>query len=462
MKSTVEALEGNKVKVSIEVEESEFDRNIDAAFKKIARDVRLPGFRPGKAPRRVLEARIGIEAARQQALNDAIPEYLSQAVREHDVDIVATPDVQLVSGEEGGTVRWDATVEVRPEITVAGYAGLRVELPTIEVSDDDIDPLVENERRRHAKLVDVDRVTQLGDFVTLDLEGTRNGEPVAGLNVEDWSYEIGRGWVAPGFDDQLLGLKKGEEVRFTATPNGTEEAADFHIKVIRVQEQELPDVTDEWVCEHIAEFESVDSWRDALRTRLHDMRVQQVRSTVGDKVTEALADLVDVEIPQSMVDYDLQSRVQNTIEQFRQQSISLDQWLSATGQDTESFIESLRERSVIAVKTDLALRAVATAENISVDDLEIDTEYENIAMRIGETPAKVRRAYDQNGAVSELASFLRKQKAFDWLMHNCQFVDVNGTEIPRDTVVPEHDHDHSAEANSTDSENTDSENKDSQ
>jgi trigger factor len=163
-----------------------------------------------------------------------------------------------------------------------------------------------------------------------------------------------------------------------------------------------------------------------------------------------------------MVDYDLQSRVQNTIEQFRQQSISLDQWLSATGQDTESFIESLRERSVIAVKTDLALRAVATAENISVDDLEIDTEYENIAMRIGETPAKVRRAYDQNGAVSELASFLRKQKAFDWLMHNCQFVDVNGTEIPRDTVVPEHDHDHSAEANSTDSENTDSENKDSQ
>jgi trigger factor len=259
VKSTVEALEGNKVKVSIEVEESEFDRNIDAAFKKIARDVRLPGFRPGKAPRRVLEARIGIEAARQQALNDAIPEYLSQAVREHDVDIVATPDVQLVSGEEGGTVRWDATVEVRPEITVAGYAGLRVELPTIEVSDDDIDPLVENERRRHAKLVDVDRVTQLGDFVTLDLEGTRDGEPVAGLNVEDWSYEIGRGWVAPGFDDQLLGLKKGEEVRFTATPNGTEEAADFHIKVIRVQEQELPDVTDEWVSEHLAEFESMDA-----------------------------------------------------------------------------------------------------------------------------------------------------------------------------------------------------------
>lgn len=436
MKSTVEALEGNKVKVSIEVDESEFDRNIDAAFKKIAREVRLPGFRPGKAPRRVLEARIGIDAARQQALNDAIPEYLSQAVREHDVDIVATPDVQLVSGEEGGPVRWDATIEVRPEITVAGYAGLRVELPAVDITDEDIDPLVENERRRHAKLVDVDRVSQLGDYVTVDLEGMRNGEPVTGLNVEDWSYEIGRGWVAPGFDDQLLGVKKGEELRFTATPNGTEEPADFHVKITRVQEQELPEVTDEWVSENLAEFDSIATWRDALRTRMHDMRLQQIRSTLGDKVTEALAQLVEIEVPQSMVDYDLQSRVQNTIEQFRQQGISIDQWLSATGQDTESFVANLRERSEIAVKVDLALRAVATGENLNVDPEEIEAEYEAIAMRIGEKPAKVRRAYEQNGAVSELAAFLRKQKALDWLLHNCHYVDVNGKDIPLDTVMP--------------------------
>jgi trigger factor len=442
VKSSVEALEGNKVKVSIEVDESEFDRNIDAAFKKIAREVRLPGFRPGKAPRRVLEARIGVEAARQQALNDAIPEYLSQAVREHDVDIVATPDVQLVSGETEGPVRWDATIEIRPEITVAGYAGLRVELPAVEVTDEDIDPLVENEQRRHAKLVDVDRVTQHGDFVTVDLAGSRDGEPAPGLNVEDWSYEIGRGWVAPGFDDQLLGVKAGEELRFTATPNGTEEPADFHIKISRVQEQELPEVTDEWVSEHLAEFDSVEAWREGLRTRLHDMRVQQIRSTISDKITDALAELVDAEVPQSMVDYDLQSRVQNTVEQFRQQSISLDQWLSATGQDTESFVENLRERSVIAVKVDLALRAIASSENITVDDAEIESEYETIAMRIGEKPAKVRRAYEQNGAISELSSFILKQKAFDWLMHNCQFVDVNGKEIPRDTVLPDHDHSH--------------------
>jgi trigger factor len=439
VKSSVEALEGNKVKVSIEVDESEFDRNIDAAFKKIAREVRLPGFRPGKAPRQVLEARIGIEAARQQALNDAIPEYLSQAVREHDVDIVATPDVTLVAGETDGPVKWDATIEVRPEITVAGYAGLRVELPAIEVTDEDLEPVIENERRRHAKLVDVDRVSQLGDFVTLDLQGTRDGEPVPGLNVEDWSYEIGKGWVAPGFDDQLLGVKKDEELRFTAVPNGTEEAADFHVKVSRVQEQELPEVTDEWVSEHLAEFESVEAWHDALRTRMHDMRVQQVRSMIGDKVTEALSELVDAEIPESMVDYDLQTRVQNTIEQFRQQNISIEQWLSVTGQDTETFVESLRERSVVAVKVDLALRAVASSENLVVDDEEVEAEFETIALRIGEKPAKVRRAYEQNGAVSELAAFIRKQKALDWLMQNSQFVDVNGKEIARDIVLSENE-----------------------
>jgi trigger factor len=439
VKSSVEALEGNKVKVSIEVDESEFDRNIDAAFKKIAREVRLPGFRPGKAPRQVLEARIGIEAARQQALNDAIPEYLSQAVREHDVDIVATPDVTLVAGETDGPVRWDATIEVRPEITVAGYAGLRVELPAIEVTDEDLEPVIENERRRHAKLVDVERVSELGDFVTLDLQGTRDGEPVPGLNVEDWSYEIGKGWVAPGFDDQLMGVKKDEELRFTAVPNGTEEVADFHIKISRVQEQELPEVTDEWVSEHLAEFDSVEAWHDALRTRMHDMRVQQVRSMIGDKVTEALSELVDAEIPESMVDYDLQTRVQNTIEQFRQQNISVEQWLSVTGQDTETFVESLKERSVVAVKVDLALRAVASSENLVVDDEEVEAEFETIALRIGEKPAKVRRAYEQNGAVSELAAFIRKQKALDWLMQNSQFVDVNGKEIARDIVLSENE-----------------------
>ena len=149
MKSTVETLEGNKVKLSVEVDETEFDRDIDVAFRKIAREVRLPGFRPGKAPRRILEARIGLAPARQQALQDAIPRYLADAVKVHDVDIIAPPEVDITAGEDEGPVAFDATVEVRPQVIVPGYAGLRVELPPIAASDDEVEAAVTAELRRH-------------------------------------------------------------------------------------------------------------------------------------------------------------------------------------------------------------------------------------------------------------------------------------------------------------------------
>lgn len=442
VKSTVEALEGNKVKLSIEVEQSEFDRNIEAAFRKIANEVRLPGFRPGKAPRQVLEARIGVGAARAQALQDAIPEYLSRAVREHDVDIIATPDVQVTSGETEGDVKFDATCEVRPEVTVPGYAGLRVELPSPNVKDSDVDEVVESERRRHGSLVDVDRAVQTGDYVIVDLVGSRNGEPVVGLNTEDWTYEVGRGWVAPGFDDQLVGMKKGETVTFTATPNGTEEAADFSVTLNNVQALDVPPLTDEWVSSNIAEFDTVAAWTESLRERLVNIRLGQMRSIVVDRLTDALSELVDVDAPESMVNSDLQGRVQNTIQQFQQQGIALDQWLSATGQDTASFVEGLRVQSIKAVKTDLALRAVATAEGIEVDDTDLEAEYAAIAVRVSQKPAQVRKAYEQNDAVSDLSAQIRKSKALDWLLHNVSYVDTDGEALDRDTVLGHSDHDH--------------------
>ncbi|MSY76895.1 MAG: hypothetical protein F2659_06440, partial [Actinobacteria bacterium] len=148
VKSTLESLEGNKVKLSVAVDETEFDRDIDSAFKKIAREVRLPGFRAGKAPRKVLEARIGIAAAREQALRDGVPNYLAQAVREHDVDLIATPEIEITGGEESGPISFDATCEIRPEVTVPGYGGLRVEVPAITCTDADIDAEVKKELSR--------------------------------------------------------------------------------------------------------------------------------------------------------------------------------------------------------------------------------------------------------------------------------------------------------------------------
>ena len=441
MKSTLEALEGNKVKLSIEVDESEFDRNMDAAFRKIAREVRLPGFRPGKAPRKVLEARIGLEAARGQALQDAIPEYLGQAVRQHEVDIIATPDVNIVEGQESGAVKFEATCEIRPEIDVPGYAGLRVELVNPKLSVEELNEAVTTELRRFGVLTDVDRPAATGDSVIIDLEGLREGEPVPGLNVDEWTYEIGRGWVAPGFDDQLTGAKKGDVVRFTATPNGTEEEADFVVTVNRVQTLEVPELTDAWVAENISDADTVDAWKDSLRSRYEEMRMNQMRRTVVDRLTDELEKLVDIEAPESMVNADLQARVQNTIQQFQAQGIALDQWLSATGQDADSFVSGLKMQSEKAVKVDLALRAVAAAEKIEVTDADLEAEYEAIGVRVGEKTAKVRRAYEQNDAVVDLIAQMRKSQALEWLLHNVTYVDQNGEVLDTDTVLGEHDHD---------------------
>ena len=454
VKSTLEALEGNMVKLSIEVDEAEFDRNIDAAFRKIAREVRLPGFRPGKAPRRILEARIGIDAALGQALQDAIPEYLGKAVREHNIDLIAQPNVTLLNNndpvtEENPTpapfeypVKFEATCEVRPEIQVPGYAGLRVELVNPSLSDEELDEAISTERRRFGTLVDVDRAAEVGDNVVIDLEGTRNGEPVPGLNVDEWTYEIGRGWVAPGFDDQLTGSKKGDSLTFTAVPNGTEEEADFAITVNRVQTLEIPELTDAWVAENIADADTIDEWKAALRTRYEEMRMNQMRRTVVDRLTDELEKLVEIEAPEAMVNNDLQARVQNTLQQFQSQGIALDQWLSATGQDADSFIAGMKTQSEKAVKVDLALRAVASSEGIEVTDADLEAEFEQIGVRVGEKTAKVRRAYEQNDAVTDLVAQMRKSQALEWLLHNVTFVDQNGEVLSTDTVLGEHDHDH--------------------
>ena len=442
VKSTLEALEGNKVKLSIEVDESEFDRNLDAAFRKIAREVRLPGFRPGKAPRKVLEARIGLEVARGQAIQDAIPEYLGQAVREHDVDIIATPDVNITDGQESGVVKFEATCEVRPEIQVPGYAGLRVELVNPSLTEDELTEAVTAEMRRFGVLADVDRAAAVGDSVVIDLEGLRDGEPVPGLNVDEWTYEIGRGWVAPGFDDQLTGAKKGETLRFSAVPNGTEEEADFVITVNRVQTLEIPELTDAWVAENIADADTIDAWKTSLRARYEEQRTNQMRRTVVDRLTDELEKLVEIEAPESMVNSDLQARVQNTIQQFQSQGIALDQWLSATGQDADSFVSGLKLQSEKAVKVDLALRAVATAEGIEITDEDLEAEFEAIGVRVGEKTAKVRRAYEQNDAIPDLTAQMRKSQALEWLLHHVTYVDQNGEVLSTDTVLGEHDHDH--------------------
>lgn len=447
MKSSVEPLEGNKVKVYVEVDETEFEASINNAFRTIATEVKLPGFRNGKAPRKLLEARIGLGPAREQALRDSIPGYLTQAVREHDVDLVATPSIEITGGHESGVVEFEAECEVRPEITVPGYGGLRVELESPVVDDADLDEATETQRRGHGSLVDVERGVVEGDFVTLDLAATRDGEELAGLNVEDWSYEVGKGWVTDDFDDHLVGATAGSELTFTSVPKGTEEPADFTVRVAAVKEMALPELNDEWVADNIGEFETVAEWRESIRERLSEDRLNAIRQTLVQKVTDALVELVEIEAPPTMVEQELQGRLQNLARQFQAQGIDLSAWLSATGQSTEDLIGNMREQADVAVRADLALRAVAVAESIAADGDDLEMEYQRMALQFGDKADNVRKAYEENDAVPDLVASIRKSKALDWLLHNVEYVDGNGTKLDTEFVLGHnHDDDHDEDA----------------
>jgi trigger factor len=455
--SSLQEIEGNKVKLSVTIDEAEFDHDIDRAFRKIAKEVRLPGFRAGKVPRRVLEARIGLAPAREQALSDAIPQYLAKAVREHDVDVIDTPEVEITSGREDGPVAFDATLEVRPEITLPGYGGLRVEMPSLTVADDEVDAEVQRERKRFGSLEDVDRPAAAGDYVVVDIAATRDGEPVAGLNAEDWSYEIGQGWVSDDFDEQITGVSAGDERSFTTTPKGTSEPADVTITVSRVQQLELPELTDDWVGESIGEHDTVAAWTESIRQRLADSKLYRARSELVARTTAELVKLTDIEPPPPLVQTDLRRRVDATVRQLASRGVDIDQFLAATGQDGNAFVEGLRPESEQAVRLDLALRAVAAAENIEVDDDEVAAEYRRVAVQTGQKEARVRAAYENAGADAEIRAGLRKSKALDWLVHHVELVDAQGNSLDRDLVLG-HDHDHDdeedGEAVASDSDNS--------
>jgi len=432
MRSTVEPLEGNKVKLSIEVEAGEFDEAVDQAFKKIAKEVRLPGFRPGKAPRKVLEARFGSQAGREQAFQDALPEYYSAAVIEHDVDVIAPPEIDITGGQEAGDIAFEAVVEVRPTVQVPGYDELKVTIHRPEVDDAAVDAQIDRMRELDSSLVEVDRPVQDGDTVTIDIAGTLDGEPQSGLTAEEYSYTVGSGAITPEVDEHLVGAKAGDTLTFEAThPDPDEERQlSFELSVREVKEKVLPEATDEWASE-ASEFETVAELRASLGDRILRVRRAQAEMALREKAGEALAELVTDEIPEPMIAQEMQDRLQDLAMRLQAQGMQLEQYLAMTGADPEQFSQELRETAANGVKVDLALRAVAEAEAIECTDEDLDAELEGVAERVGQTPDQVRAQFERVGQLSAVRSDIRKRKALEWLLERVELLDQDGNPIDR-------------------------------
>ena len=431
MKAVVEPLEGNKVKLSVEVDESEFEKDIDAAFRRIAKEVRLPGFRPGKAPRRILEAKLGKDVGREEALREALPTYYYQAVKENEVDAIAAPELEITAGKDDGPVVFDAVVEVRPTVTVPGYASLRVEIAKPEASAEEIDAQIERLRQQYGELTAVERPAVDADHVTITINGSRDGEPIAGLQADDYLYEVGTGSIADELDDNLRGAKVGDILSFDAQPQDPDEPpVQFRVIVKDVKEKVLPDVTDEWAND-VSEFETVDDLRGDIADRITRVRKIQAQIAVREKTVQSLVELVDDEVPEALVSSEMRQRLQDFAMRLDAQGVSPEQYFEATGQSQESLVEELRELAVQGVKADLALRAVADAENFEAEEADLDEEFERLAERLNQKAAKLRQELERADQIPAVRSDIRKRKALDWLVEHVDLVDEQGEPVER-------------------------------
>ncbi len=445
MKTVVEPLEGNKVKLSVEIDEQEFEKALDTAFRKIAREVRIPGFRPGKAPRRVLEARMGKEAARQEALREALPDYYARALRDQEVDAIAPPDIDITAGQESGPVTFDAVVEIRPQLQLAGYGGLRVQVPSPEVTEEEIQAQVDRLRNNFGELSEVARPARNGDHLTIDLKGSRAGEPVPGMTTDDFLYELGSGTVLPQLDDQLQGAKTGDIFSFDAElPDGQ---VQFRVLVKDVKEKILPEVTDEWAGE-ASEFDTVEELRADITKRIRLVKRVQAQLTLRNQAVEALVEMVSEDPPEALVDQETERRAQDLQSRLAAQGATIPQYLETTGQTEEQVVAELRQAASQAVKADLALRAVADAEAIEAADADIDAEIDRLAERLKDKPAQLRRQLERADQMPAVRSDVRKSKALEWLVEHAEVVDEAGHPVDRALLSPESEPDATASESS--------------
>ncbi len=437
MRSTVETLEGNKVKVVVELEEAEFEKDLDAAFARLAKEVRLPGFRPGKAPRKVLEARIGQGYARDEAFREALPTYYSEAVKEHEVDVIAPPEIDITAGQETGAVAFDAVVEVRPSIEVDGYQDLEIELPDLTVSEEDVDEAVDRMRAQFSDLETVDRPAKEGDRVVIDIAAVHEGEPIPGMTTDDYNYEVGSGATGlDEIDEHLTGASAGDELEFTAAhPDEDEdEPIEFSITVNEVQETVLPEPTDEWVEEN-SEFETLEELRADYRSKMQRSRIAQAQTVRRNKLAEAISEMVDDElVPEAMIDGEVESRIQDMAMRLQAQGISFEQYMQFSGQDRDSMLSEIRTQATMSAKLDLALRAIAAQESIEVTDDELDEELVEVAERFDRSVEAVRAELVEAGQLPAVRSDLLKNKTLDWLIERAKLVDEDGQAVSADAL----------------------------
>ena len=374
----------NTVELEIAVAGEEFEKAIQAAYRKNVGRINVPGFRRGKAPRKIIEQLYGKAVFYEDAVNAATPEAYEAAVKEAALEPVAQPQLEIVSIDDNGFT-FKAVVTTKPVATLGDYQSIRAERKVEEVTDADVDAAVERLAQRNARIETVERPAEMGDTAVLDYQGLLDGEAFAGGTADDQELKLGSGSFIPGFEEQIVGHSAGDQfdinVTFPEDYHAEElkgKAVVFKIRLHEVKKSILPEIDDEFA-KDVSEFDTLEALRADERAKIVKAREQSADQAFESEIMDKLCAVTEVEIPDAMIESRIDSIAEDFAYRFQMQGISMDQYFKMTGSNMEDFRASFRDRAAMQVKVGLALEALGKAENITVTDEDIEAEYVKLA-----------------------------------------------------------------------------------
>jgi len=431
LKSTVEHLSPTRVRINVEVPFDELKPNFDRAYRKIASQVRIPGFRPGKAPARVIEQRIGRAPILDEVVNEAIPVKYSEAVTEGEVRVLGRPEIEVTKLEDREILEFTADVDVRPDITIPAFGELTVTVDDLELSDDEVGEQLDELRARFGTLTGVDRPAENGDFVSIDLAAEVDGEEVEEAKTSGLSYEVGSGEMIEGIDEAIIGTSAGESKTFTTKLVAGEHAgkdSEVTVTVNTVKVRELPEPDDDFA-QLASEFDTIDELKADLRERLTRVKRMQQGVQARDKVLEALLEVTEVPLPEGVVESEVEVRQHDAVHTFDHDDERFNEFLTEQGKTREEFDTDIREEAEKAVKTQLVLDSIADAENVNVDDNELTERIIYQAQRFGVSPDEYVQRAQQSGQLGAIFADVRRGKALASVVRLATVKDSSGDTV---------------------------------
>ncbi|MFZ3570556.1 trigger factor [Streptomyces sp. BH097] len=454
MKSAVETLNPTRVRLSIEVPFEELKDSLDAAYKKINQQVTVKGFRKGKIPARVIDQRFGRGAVLEEAVNDALPKFYTEAVNEAELNVLGQPEVDITDLKDGETLNFTAEVDVRPTIEIPDYSGIEVEVDATEVTEEDVDKAVEQLRDRFASTAPVERAAEDGDVVTIDLEAKVEGEVLEDGVASGVSYTIGSGELLDGIDDAVKGLEAGGEATFTSELKGGSaegKDAEVTVKVTQVAKRELPELDDEFA-QLASEFDTLEELKADSRKRLENQKLNDQATQAQERVLEKLLELVEVPVPEKLLEDEVQTRKHNLENhQLAQMGLNLEKFLEIQGKTVEEFDAETSEQAVKGIKTQFVLDELVNKEKLNVSQEELTEHLMRRAASSGMSPDQFAQAVVEGGQVPMLVGEVARGKALATVVEAATVKDTNGEVVDLSDDEEETEEAAEAAAESTDS-----------